>query len=197
MSRVPDEGDGQEEALAAPSDAALARRAGLGDTEAFAELFERHFQPTYRFALRMLDGDDDAAQEAAQNAWVKAWRHLPGFRGESRFQTWVFTIVSREVLDHRRRRRPVPVDDSVFEVHGNTSPTGDPEQGVVARELWETLAIALTELPWRQRACWLLREIEGLSYEEIARILDTTPTVVRGQLHRARRALALRMEQWR
>ena len=91
----------------------------------------------------------------------------------------------------------MPVDDSVFEVRGNTSPDGDPEQDAITRELWDTLSIALSELPWRQRACWLLRELDGLSYEDIARILGTTPTVVRGQLHRARRALALRMEQWR
>ena len=59
------------------------------------------------------------------------------------------------------------------------------------------LNLALLELPWRQRASWLLRELEGFSYEEIARVLDTTPGVVRGQLHRARRTLATRMEQWR
>ena len=73
----------------------------------------------------------------------------------------------------------------------------DPEQVVLSRELWETLSLALSELPWTQRAAWLLREQEYLSYAEIARVLDVSPTVVRGQLHRARRTLAIRMEQWR
>lgn len=180
-----------------PSDAALARRAGLGDEEAFTDLFHRHFHTSFRYALTMLNGDDDQASEASQDAWVKAWRNLPEFRGESKFLTWLLTIVSREVLDHRRRRRPVPVDDAAFETHGNTNPDGDPAGDLLDRELWETLSVALSELPWRQRASWLLRELDGQSYEEIAQILDTTPTVVRGQLHRARRGLALRMEQWR
>ena len=185
-----------EVAAQEPSDAALARRAGLGDEDAFARLFERHFQPSFRFALHMLNGEDDAAAEAAQNAWIKAWRNLPDFRGESRFQTWLLTIVSREVLHQGRRRAPVPVDDAVLEVQANTSPAGDPADSSLGRELWETLAVALSELPWRQRACWLLREMDELSYEEIAQVLSTTPSVVRGQLHRARRSLASRMEQW-
>lgn len=66
-----------------------------------------------------------------------------------------------------------------------------------AGELREVLELALTELPWRQRAVWLLREIEELSYTEIAEILHTTPTVVRGRLHRARASLKVRMAQWR
>lgn len=183
--------------LAGASDAALARRAGLGDAAAFAELFARHFAATFRYARHMLDGDEAVAEDAAQEAWVKAWRHLPEFRGDARFRTWLFTIVSREVLDHRRRRRPVLVDEHVLEARLGEEPGGDPERRVVDRELWESLELALSELPWRQRACWLLREVEDVSYDEIARILDTTPTVVRGQLHRARRALSFRMEQWR
>ncbi len=179
------------------SDAALARRAGLGDAEAFATLFARHFHPTFRYALHMLDGDDHLAQDAAQDAWIKVWRNLPEFRGESRFQTWTFRIVARQVLDIRRRKRPVLVDDSLLEPRGSDRAETDPELRAVNQELWQTLSLALAELPWRQRASWLLREFEGMSYDEIAKVLDTTPTVVRGQLHRARRALAIRMEQWR
>ena len=71
-----------------------------------------------------------------------------------------------------------------------------PAQQAEFRELLDALELGLTELPWRQRACWILREVEGLRYDDIAKILQTTPTVVRGQLHRARRSLAVRMEQW-
>ncbi|MEP6814949.1 MAG: RNA polymerase sigma factor [Marmoricola sp.] len=176
------------------SDRALARRAGMGDTVAFEELFERHFHPTYRYALHMLNGEDELAEDATQDAWVKIWRHLPDFRGDARVQTWLFKIVARQVLDARRRKRPVVVDDSLLQPIARGA---DPALLVVDQELWETLSSALAELPWRQRGSWLLREFEGLSYAEIARILDTTPTVVRGQLHRARQALAIRMEQWR
>ena len=137
-----------------------------------------------------------------QEAWIKAWRGLPDFRGGSTFSTWLFSIVSREALDVRRRRRPVAVDSEILEPLVDRAAVRqavrrDPAQALLADELWETLNLALLELPWRQRASWLLRELEGFSYDEIARVLDTTPTVVRGQLHRARRTLATRMEQWR
>jgi len=183
------------DSLSRASDTALARRAGMGDAEAFTEVFHRHFAPTFRYAVRMLDGDDDLAQDAVQGAWVKIWQRLPDFRGDSRLQTWLFTVVARQVLDTRRRRRPLVVDPALLEPIASTS--GDPVALAVDRELWETLAVALSELPWRQRATWILRELDGQSYDEIAQILGTTPTVVRGQLHRARKALAIRMEEWR
>lgn len=192
-------------ALAGATDHALARRAGLGDRAAFVELFDRLFPATLRFATRMLDGDERSAEDAVQDAWIKAWRGLPDFRGQSAVQTWLFTIVRREVVERRRRRRPLAVDDELLEplargadrttlsAHGG----GDPEHAALSRELWETLTLALGELPWNQRACWVLREIEGFSYGDIARVMDLTEGSVRGQLHRARRTLAIRMEQWR
>lgn len=183
------------------SDNALARRAGLGDRDAFDQLFRRHVEATHRFALRMLDSERALADEAVQEAWVKAWRRLPDFEGRSAFTTWMFSIVSRQVLDLRRRRRPLAVDDEILEPlvqrRAPAGADGDPYAAAVAGQLWETLLLALGELPWRQRAAWLLREMEGMAYGEIATVLDTTETVVRGQLHRARKTLATRMEQWR
>lgn len=160
----------------------------------------------------MLDGDNQLAEDAVQEAWVKAWRGLPDFKGNSTPQTWLFSIVTREALNQRRRKRPIAVDGELLEPllsregqGPGTSGSGvlarsadqGPEEALLSRELWETLTLALVELPWKQRASWLLRELEGFSYDDIARVLDTTPTVVRGQLHRARRTLAIRMEQWR
>ncbi len=177
------------------SDGALARRAGMGDTAAFAELFARHFHPTYRYALHMLDGEAPLAEDATQEAWIRAWRHLPDYRGDAGVQTWLFKIVARQVLDARRRNRPRMVDDSLLTPMA--APDLDPADSFAGQELWVALSRALKDLPWRQRSSWLLREFEGLTYVEIARILDTTPTVVRGQLHRARASVAIRMEQWR
>ncbi len=186
------------------SEAALARRAALGDRHAYEELFSRLFPGSFRFALRMLDNDEALAEDAVQEAWVKAWRKLPDFRGGSKFSTWLFSIVTREALDVRRRTRPLAVDNDILEplaqratLDRAPAADSDPHQALMARELWENLELALSELPWRQRASWLLFELEDMSYDEIARVLDTTPTVVRGQLHRARRTLATRMEQWR
>lgn len=195
-----------EASLKAASDLALARRAGLGDRPAFEELFARLFPATLRYATHLLDGDARLAEDVVQEAWIKAWRALPDFAGRSKVQTWIFTIVQRETYDRRRRNRPLAVDDSILEPIAQrerersriaTSSQNDPEREVLQRELWETLTLALSELPWTQRSAWMLRELEDLSYGEIAQVLGTTPTVVRGQLHRARRTLAIRMEQWR
>lgn len=180
----------------ATEDGALARRAGLGDRYAFAEIFQRHAESMFRYAQHMLDGDAADAEDAVQNALFKAWQHLPAFRGQSALRTWLFRITANEVLNARRRRRPEPVDDQLLTAEAD-DPESDPARQLEHAELWETLTVALAELPWRQRASWLLKEMEGMSYNEIAVVLETSPTVVRGQLHRARRTLAVRMAQWR
>ena len=168
----------------------------MGDKAAFAEIFHRHSAPLFRYALRMLDGDYTAAEDAVQEALTRAWLKIDGFRGQSSLRTWLFRMVANECIDSRRRRRPVAVDDHLL-----TARAGDrglePHSAASERELRQALDRALLELPWRQRAAWLLRELEQLSYEEIAQILSTSSTVVRGQLHRARATLAVRMEQWR
>jgi len=100
------------------------------------------------------------------------------------------------VLALRRRRRPIPLDDQLLEPM--RAPVRDqPEQRLDEEELRAALTAALNELPWRQRACWILAEYEEMTYEQIAEALDTQVTVVRGQLHRARRTLAIRMARWK
>lgn len=174
----------------------LARRSALGDRGAFALIVHRHGAAMYRYAVHMLDGNVHDAEDAVQNAWIKVWQNLPGFRGEAALRTWLFTITSNEVYSLRRRRHPRAVDDELLVGRADAA-SGEPGNIVVEGELWHTLGLALTELPWRQRASWLLREIEGLTYADIAAVLDTSTTVVRGQLHRARASLAVRMAQWR
>jgi len=139
---------------------------------------------------------DDAGEDAVQDGFVDAWVNLPQFRHQASVHTWLFRLTANRVLKERRRRRPVPVDDRLLASQPDTE-RRTPEATAEHAQLWQTLDLALGELPWRQRASWMLRELEGLGYDDIAKILDTTPTVVRGQLHRARRALAIRMEQWR
>lgn len=179
-----------------PDDRDLARWAALGDRAAFGTIVDRHGPAMFRYALRMADGDAAAAEDAVQEALAQAWFGLPRFRGDAALRTWLFTITGNAVLRARRRRRPISVDDRLL----NTVPAPaqrDPYRQVEAQELHRALVVALAELPWRQRASWLLRESEGLSYEEIADVLGTTTTVVRGQLHRARATLAVRMASWR
>ncbi len=175
-------------------DRELVRRAALGDRAAFATVVDRHGPAMFRYALSMLDGDAGAAEDAVQEALTSAWVHLPDFRAESALSTWLLRITANAVHQARRRRRPVVVDDWLLE--SPTAPLADPAVRVEHTELWAALSLALTELPWRQRACWVLRELEGLPYGEIAEVLGTSTTVVRGQLHRARATLAVRMRQW-
>lgn len=176
-------------------DAALARLAGLGDRSAFTEICLRYGPQLFGYALRMLNGDAGDAQDAVQDALTNAWLHIDGFHGDASLKTWLYKITAHQVLNMRRRRRPIPIDDGLLEPHRQqlNSSSDAHESG----ELWRALDAALAELPWRQRATWLLREMDGLTYNEIAHILDTTTTVVRGQLHRARATLAIRLEAWR
>ena len=183
------------EAVGRSDDQDLARQAALGDRFAFEEIFDRYAAAMFRYAVHMLDGDIDEAEEAVQEALTQAWVHLPQFRGDSALQTWLFRITANCVLSARRRRRPITADDWLLDLPAG--PATDPVVHTQHEDLWAALTVALSELPWRQRSSWLLRELEGLPYEGIADILETTPTVVRGQLHRARSTLALRLAQWR
>lgn len=178
------------------SDEALAIQAALGDREAFAQIVVRLGPGMHRYALTMLDNDFHGAEDAVQEALAKAWLALPRFRGESSLRTWLFRITANEVLSARRRRRPVSLDDGLLHSVPAT-PDEQPQSRLAERELVQALQEALAELPWRQRAAWILREVEQMPYAQIAVVLQTSETVVRGQLHRARRTLAVRMGQWR
>jgi len=177
------------------SDGALLRAARLGDTDAFGAVVERHGPGMRRYA-RFILGDEEDAADATQEALVSAWRGLATFRGESSLRTWLFTLVSRRAADLQRRRRPVPVPEEQLEQRLATVP--DTASGsALEADLVEALRSALQDLPWRQRACWVLRELEGLSYDEIAATVGVTSGQVRGYLHRGRATLAERMEPWR
>lgn len=189
-------GVNQVEDPAQVPDFVLARRAALGDRAAFGVIFDRHSAAMFRYAAHMLEGNLDAAQDAVQDAMERAWTHLPGFRGDAQLRTWLFRITANVVLSTRRRRRPIAVNDELLTALP-TDPRAEPDHEVEQAELWAALELALSELPWLQRASWLLREMEQLSYAEIAEILEVSSAVVRGQLHRARGTLAVRMVQWR
>jgi len=177
------------------SDAALVRAARLGDHDAFALIVSEHGPAMHRFAARTLGNAFDA-QEAVQEAFASAWRDLRLFRGDSSLRTWLFTLVSRKAADLRRRRRPIPVDDEML-LRWAASESSGPYEHVAAAALVTALEEALTELPVRQRAAWVLREVEQMSYEEIATVLGVTVGSVRGHLHRSRNALQERMSPWR
>ena len=178
------------------SDAALVRAARLGDDDAFSELVDRYGPGMLRYARRLVAGSEADAAEAVQEAFISAWKSLDSFRGESSLKTWLFRLVHRRAVDLIRHRRPTPIDDELLS-HAARSADDNPLQDVLDSELLDALQQALDELPVNQRSAWLLREVEGLGYDEIAHAMGTTVGAVRGHLHRGRRQLAERMARWR
>lgn len=178
------------------TDAALLRAARLGDEEAFRQIVDRYGRQMFRYAVRLVGGSESDAAEVVQEAFISAWRSLDGFRGDSSLRTWLFRLVHRRAADLQRRRKPTPVDDDALV--GMVAPALDNAmQHVLDEELLAALQAALNELPWPQRSAWLLREVEGLSYEEIGEALGLPVSSVRGLLARGRKTLAERMARWR
>ncbi|MGU3436649.1 RNA polymerase sigma factor [Actinomycetes bacterium M1A6_2h] len=172
----------------------LVRAAKLGDRGAFDDIVRKHGPAMYRYALNMLS-DSGAAEEAVQDAFVAAWKGLDDFRSDAKLRTWLFGITAHKSIDARRRRLPKPAEDWIFEtVVADAS--SSPEAQLSGSEFLSALRDALATLPERQRACWLLREVEGMSQVEIGQILTMSPGAVRGQLNRARTALRERMATW-
>jgi RNA polymerase sigma-70 factor (ECF subfamily) len=174
-------------------DATLVVRAREGDTSAFEALVRRYQDPVFRIAARILTDPHDAA-DAAQEAFITAWRRLHDLSAEQAFAAWLYRITVTRALSAARARRPlVPLDERT--AGPDRSP--GPGQHAQADGLRAALASALTRLTPGQRSCWILRETEGMSYEEVAAILHTTPGAVRGRLHRARTQLAEELKSWR
>ncbi|MEU8981355.1 RNA polymerase sigma factor [Streptomyces sp. NPDC058467] len=178
----------------APDDL-LAIRAGEGDEEAFAILVRRHSRPLLAMAFHTLGNVQDA-EDAVQDAFISAWRRLPEFRHASAFSTWMYRITVNRCLNSLRRRpAPVPLN-SVAEPAApgvRSSPTRSAEQDA----LTDALVDALGALEPQQRLCWILRELHGLPYAQIAQVTGTTEQTVRGRLYRARRTLKEALGPWR
>lgn len=188
-----DEGQPQRSALAALDDATLVVRAREGDVTAFEALVRRYRVPVYRIAVRIL-ADTCSAADTAQEAFVTAWRHLHEVKAEQAFAAWLYRISVTRALSTLRTVRPyVPLHELV----AASDRFPGPEEHALAEGLAAALRCALNHLTPEQRACWILREMEGMSYEEVAAVLHTTPDAVRGRLHRARPQLAEELKPWR
>jgi RNA polymerase sigma-70 factor (ECF subfamily) len=171
----------------------LVQRAREGYLDAYADLVDRHGALAYRVALRLLGNHHDA-EDVAQEALVTAWQQLPGFKGGSRFSTWLYQIVTRKALNRITR---TPATQSL-DLLGELSGTGDEPGQHVERDLTvDAVTDAVTALPPPQRIAIVLRHFEGLSNTEIARITASTIPAVRSHLFRGRRTLSQTLEQWR
>lgn len=189
--------------VTAVPDEVLARRAGLGDKTAFAHLVTRHGPGLYRYVFRLLHDPSDA-EDCVQEVMTSAWKNIASYRGQASVKTWLLVMGRHEAQKISQRRRPRfpqsgsrPVIDfdeatrDVADLHADT------EGESINTQLLAALDAALLVLPERQRSVWILREVENLSYNDIAAVVGITPTAVRGQLERARIAIAQSLKEWR
>lgn len=168
-------------------DAVLAARARDGDSPAFVELVGRHQDRVFRFVLRMTGSRDDA-MDLTQETFMKAWQAMPRWRHEAQFGTWLLQIARNGALDILRRRGVVgfePLDDDAPIPDGAPGP----ERQLQIRQRYELLETALQGIAVEHREVLLLREVEDLSYAEIAATLDIAEGTVKSRLARARIAL--------
>jgi RNA polymerase sigma-70 factor (ECF subfamily) len=166
-----------------------------GDAGAFEALVARHQHRVFGVALRMLDNAAEA-EEVAQETFLRAHGGLGDFRGDAKLSTWLYAIVSRLCLNRLAsadRRLVRPGDEVLLRV---ADAGGGPEASAERSELEAALHRAITDLPEDRRVVVVLRDLEGLSYEEIARALDLELGTVRSRLHRARMDLKEKMERF-
>lgn len=172
-------------------DAILAQRAADGDEQAFATIVRRHGPYLKAFATRLAGSAADA-DDALQESLITAWNRLPELQEPARLRSWLSTIVSRKTTDRLRARRYADEVDESIPALGST-----PEQSAETSSQMDALAAVLKTLPLEQREVWLLKEVEGYSYDEIAERVGTTTATVRGRLARARASVLDRMTGWR
>jgi RNA polymerase sigma-70 factor (ECF subfamily) len=178
-------------------DATLVGRSASGDEEAFAVLVRRYQAPLYRHAWRLTQ-DRRTAEDVTQEAFVSAWRRLPSLARPESFRSWLYQIATRRSIDLLRARRTEQSLDALDDAPQGALTAAQPEPAAVAehREQIADLATALRSLPLGQRLAWTMREIDGLSYDEIATALVIPLSTVRGRIARARHELSERMSAW-
>ncbi|MFD6109006.1 RNA polymerase sigma factor [Streptomyces yangpuensis] len=176
-------------------DGLLAVRAAEGDEDAFAVLVRRHSSRMLALARHLLGSRTDA-EDAVQDAFLSAWRRLPEFQHTASFATWMYRIVTNRCLSTlRRRTRPLSLD-AIPEPAATGSDSSPPHVAEIDAAT-AALTAALQRLSPELRVCWVLRELHGLHYDEIAHVTGSSEQTVRGRLFRARRALTEAMRPWR
>lgn len=161
----------------------LVRRSKAGDREAFGQIVSRHQTAVYR-VVRGILGDPAESEDVTQEVFLKAYASLGRFRGEANLFTWLYRIAVNEALRSRRRRRPQPLEEAPEAAVPPAEPA-EPEETPTL----ETLRRLLDRLPEDHRTIVVLRDLEGLSYREIAETLEIPLGTVESRLFRARREL--------
>ncbi len=180
-----------------PDDLTLVKRCREGDQAAFRSLVERYQKRAYAQALGMLK-DKDEAMDIAQEAFVKVYKYLDHFKGDSSFYTWLYRIVSNLCVDRLRKSGGAQAEENV-EYDEKVDPEGvaasgilatrlgtNPQKALLRAELASKIEAALEQIPEKHREILILREMEGMSYEDLARILKIPKGTVMSRLFHAR-----------
>ena len=187
----------------------LVARARGGNEEAFGALMRSHYEPVFRLVNSMLR-DEHSARDVCQEIWLTVWKNIGAFRGDAKFSTWVHPIATRRAIDHLRGRkrwfnRFIPFASDTSEAASEESggdriaaaaeatADSDPRQDVEMKEKNARFERAIASLPPKHRAVLALREVQGLSYDEIAENLGIARGTVMSRLFHARRLLVQKL----
>jgi RNA polymerase sigma-70 factor, ECF subfamily len=195
-------GAGALPAAAIPGDdRALVAKAQAGDRGAFRTLFERYHRRAYALAFGVVRNQDDAL-DVVQDAFIKAHRHLDKFEGQASFYTWLYRIVMNLAIDHLRkhkRQRPVDFTDAALDESVSEDALlpkiigGNPGRALMDKEIRSRISDALGGLSDNHRAVLVMRELEGLSYEEMAAAMGCSKGTIMSRLFHARKNMQKRL----
>ena len=176
------------------SDGDLVSRAQAGEREAFEELVRRHADHLYS-VLRYLCVSGEEAEEVAQESFLRAWRGIGSFRGNSGFFTWLYRIGINEAKRRRRREAQLAAEGLSENIADPPDIREAPHERALQADLRAELELVVRALPLKYRAPLILRDIEGLSTAEAAAVLDLSEAAFKSRLHRARMAVRTGIEQ--
>ena len=182
------------------NDQALVERVQRGDKAAFDVLVARYQHKVVKLIMRYVK-DQAEALDVAQEAFIKAYRAMPRFRGDSAFYTWLYRIAINTAKNHlvAARRRPLSYDLNIqdpeqYDMQARLKDVDTPEATLLSEEIRETVNRAIEGLPEDLRTAIMLRELEGMSYEEIATAMECPVGTVRSRIFRAREAIDKRLK---
>jgi RNA polymerase sigma-70 factor (ECF subfamily) len=182
------------------TDEELVALATAGDMDSFNQLVTRWERPIYALAFRTLRREEDA-RDVVQEAFMRAYRGLPGFKGQAKFSSWLYRIALNLCRDWIRKERRTPLValpegvDPVDLADAQPTPSESVEDLVARREMSAAVSLAMAELPEDQRTAILLKEYQGLTFQEIAEMLDCPLSTVKTRLYQGLSVLRRRLER--